>query len=96
MWNEIGIIAATMTFLITLLSFFLAIRIEIKKNGAKLNESKFIEEKRLLIHEQRMSILEEKLSYIESNLVRKLEEINESINELRKQFINHLEEKHNE
>jgi len=92
--NEISIITATFTLLITLLSFFLAIRIEIRKSNAKITEAKFIEEKRLLCHEQRMSILEERLSYIESNLIRKLEDINDSINELRKQFINHLEESH--
>jgi hypothetical protein len=92
--NEFGIIATILTFFITLLSFFLAIRIEIRKNNDRINEGKFLEEKRLLCHEQRMSILEERLSYIESNLIRKLEDINESINELRKQFINHLEDSH--
>jgi hypothetical protein len=92
--NELGIIAAIFTFFITLLSFFLAIRIEIRKNNDRITEGKFLEEKRLLCHEQRMSILEERLSYIESNLIRKLEDINDSINELRKQFINHLEDSH--
>ena len=96
MWQEFGIIAAIFTFLITLFSFFLAIRLEIKKSSEKLNGSKLMEEKRLASHEQRMSIFEEKLSYIQSALFHKLDNINESINELRTHFINHLKDKHSE
>lgn len=96
MWQELGIIVAIFTFLVTIFSFFLAIRLEIKKSNGKLNDSRLLEEKRLANHEQRMSVFEEKLSYIQSALFHKLDDINQSINDLRTHFINHLKDKHNE
>lgn len=88
----LGVIIASVTFAVTLLSFYLAFRAEMRKNNEKLIEAKIIDERRHASHELRLSILEERLALIESSITFRLDEINKVVSSLNDLLINHLTE----
>jgi len=81
-WEEIGVAAAIITFLVTFFSFYLALRAEFRKNAERLATAKLSDEKRHASHERRLALLEERLANIETIIRFRMEEINRRISEL--------------
>jgi len=90
----LGIIIATVTMFATLISFFYAIRIELRKNSEHLIQSHLLDEKRHSSHLQRMAIIEERMTNVDSIITLRLDEIQRRISEIKIQFYEHLKERH--
>ncbi|MBM2817030.1 MAG: hypothetical protein HW421_3792 [Ignavibacteria bacterium] len=84
----------TLGFLFTFLSFYLALRVEIKKHSDTLLQTKISEEKRHANSEARLSVIENHLAYEEASISEKLDEIKIRLNELNDLFIDHLRDNH--
>jgi hypothetical protein len=88
------IFVAILTLAITLFSFFLAIRAELRKNHSDIQSRILADEKRHSSHEQRCALMEERISFIEDTVSSRLENINYKISDLGKVFIDHIEKRH--
>lgn len=91
---ESEIFIAILTLAVTLFSFFLAIRSELRKNHSDIQSRILADEKRHSSHEQRCALLEERISFIEDTISKRLENLNFKITDLGKIFIDHIDKRH--
>lgn len=91
---NVEIIVAMVTFLVTLLSFFLAIRDEIRRNMLRYSEDIINDEKRHFSHEKRFVLIEDRLNYTDNYISYKLDGITSALGELKAHFSEHLKEQH--
>ncbi|MDA3844627.1 MAG: hypothetical protein PF588_09705 [Candidatus Kapabacteria bacterium] len=80
----IGLIAALVTMIFTMLAFYTACRNETRKNSALFLQSKLEEEKRYAAAEQRIALMEERFAFIEASILRRLDKTEAYIDELRR------------
>lgn len=93
-WINLGAIAAVVTFVVTLLSFFLAIRSEIRGNNIKFTENIIKDEKRHFTHDKRIELIEDRLNYTDSYITYRLDGITNAIEDVKSHISEHIKEAH--
>lgn len=88
------IFIAAITVLVSVISFFFAIRNELKKNSEQFVQSKLLEEKRHSSHEQRIALIEERFAFMDTALSFRLDEINKHLSLFSGDFYDHIKSKH--
>lgn len=93
--NELNqILIGIGTVLVSFVSFFFAIRNELKKNNEQFVQNKLLEEKRHSSHEQHIAIIEERFAFMDSTLSFRLDEINKHLSIFSGDFYDHIKSKH--
>ena len=91
--NEILKISGTIfMFMFTLLSFFLALRSELKKSADQFAELRIENDRRIAFTETSIQVIQEKLNSLEKTISIRMETISDRINEVYDLFLQHLEE----
>lgn len=84
--ENIAFIAGVATFIVTLASLFLAIKIELKKQSKEFLTAKLSEEKRCAGNERRLSLIEERMTATETLVNLRLSQIDERLTKLCDKF----------
>lgn len=92
--NNISLVAGVATFVISMLGFFIAVRVEIKKQSEQLLKSRLDEERRHSMHERRLAIIEQQIQNIELGISGRLDSITRTMNELHDLYISHINRRH--
>lgn len=92
--NNISVIAGVATFVVSMLGFFIAVRVEIKKQSDQLLKARLEEERRHSLHERRLAIIEQQIRNIELGISSRLDMITRTIKELHDLYISHINGRH--
>jgi len=92
--NNISLVTGVATFIVSMLGFFIAVRVEIKKQSEHLLKARLDEERRHSMHERRLAIIEQQIRNIELGISSRLDLITRIINELHDLYISHINGRH--
>lgn len=85
---------ASITMLLTLFSFYLGVRSEVRKSMHKFIENKLDDEKKQNHVDKRICLLEERFNFIENQLSYRLNEISGKVSSYTKIMLDHIKQVH--
>lgn len=90
--NTISLIIAAVTFIATLLTFFIALRSEMKRNRNDMIDAILFDEQRHSAYNQELSVMQERLANVELMISYRLDEINNKLESISDKFYEHMKE----
>ena len=92
--DNISLIIAAVTFIASLLTFFLALRSELKRNRLEMIDAILYDEQRHSSNEQVISVMQERVANLELLISYRLDEINSKLESISDKFFEHIQETH--
>ena len=90
--DKISLLIAAVTFIASLLTFFLALRSELKRNRLEMINAILYDEQRHSAHEQEISVMQERLANVELIISYRLDEISSKLENISDKFFEHIQE----
>ncbi|OGU40531.1 MAG: hypothetical protein A2X61_13655 [Ignavibacteria bacterium GWB2_35_12] len=92
--DKISLLIAAVTFIASLLTFFLALQSELKRDRTELIDAIQNNEQRHSAHEQEISVMQERLANVELIISYRLDEISSKLENISDKFFEHIQETH--
>lgn len=92
--DKISLLIGAVTFIASLLTFFIALRSEMKRNRLEMIDAILFDEQRHSVHEQEISVMQERLANVELIISYRLDEISNKLENISDKFFEHLQETH--
>lgn len=90
--DNISLIIAAVTFIASLLTFFLALRSELKRNRLEMIDAILYDEQRHSSNEQVISVMQERVANLELLISYRLDEISSKLENISDKFFEHIKE----
>jgi ribonucleotide reductase beta subunit family protein with ferritin-like domain len=90
--DNISLLIGAVTFIASLLTFFLALRSEMKRNRLEMINAILYDEQRHSTHEQEISVMQERVANLELLISYRLDEISSKLENISNKFFEHIQE----